>query len=133
MAAAARQLYHHQPLPDAGTYIRLLELEDRGTLDRNGKCCKLTLLPMDEAPVHWAISHTCGDPELVVPVEVNGQDLWIPQNTADVLCLLTFHQKSRFYWIDAICIEQDNIPEKNSQVALMGEIFPTRGGCARLF
>lgn len=31
--------------------------------------------------------------------------------------------KSRYLWIDAICINQDDIAEKNSQVAMMAEIY----------
>jgi hypothetical protein len=29
----------------------------------------------------------------------------------------------KYFWIDAICINQDDIPERNSQVQMMGDIY----------
>ena len=33
----------------------------------------------------------------------------------------------RVLWVDAICIDQDNIPERDAQVQLMGNIYRTAG------
>ena len=47
----------------------------------------------------------------------------VRKNCADVLRQVRHFRTSKYYWIDAICIDQQNIPEKNVQVARMGAIF----------
>jgi hypothetical protein len=37
-------------------------------------------------------------------------------------------QTSRLLWVDALCINQDDIDERNEQVKLMGDIYGTRVG-----
>lgn len=120
---ATSNTYRPQRLPDPSTHIRLLELEETSTWQGDGMRCRLTVWPLKGAPPYHGISYTVGHPAPVCAVTVSGQHLWIPRNTADVLHLLAYHKKSRFYWIDAICIAQDDISEKNGQVALMGEIY----------
>ena len=45
------------------------------------------------------------------------------ENGADVLQQLSYFKAATYYWIDAICIEQDAVNEKNHQVAIMESIF----------
>jgi hypothetical protein len=37
--------------------------------------------------------------------------------------------KDRGYWIDALCINQENTGERNHQVAQLGSIFPGQTSC----
>ncbi|XHG04103.1 hypothetical protein AWENTII_007384 [Aspergillus wentii] len=39
-----------------------------------------------------------------------------------------FHMDSRRFWIDAICINQNDIPERNAQVAIMSMIYTKASG-----
>lgn len=117
-------IYQHQPLPDPRAYVRLLELEHTETWgDDDIIRCSLTVWPLEKAPPYHAISYTWGDPSPNYEVEIAGRTLWIPENTAEALGVLAYHQKSRYYWIDAVCIAQGSISEKNGQVAIMGEVF----------
>lgn len=47
----------------------------------------------------------------------------VRKNCADVLRQVRHFKTSTYYWIDAICINQQDIPEKNVQVARMGAIY----------
>lgn len=116
-------IYRHTPLPDPSTHIRLLELVDPETWEQDGKQCRLAIWPLKEAPAYHAISYTWGNPAPTHRVPVDGSDLRIPKNTSDVLDQLAYFRTSRYYWIDAICIAQGDIAEKNDQVAIMGEVY----------
>jgi hypothetical protein len=49
--------------------------------------------------------------------------LSMTQNLAEGMLHLQLHDKPRILWIDAICIDQDNIAERSRQVQMMTEIY----------
>ncbi|KAG6364513.1 hypothetical protein INS49_006114 [Diaporthe citri] len=49
--------------------------------------------------------------------------LRVTQNLASALRHLRFRDSARTLWIDAVCIDQQNIPEKSEQVGKMGQIY----------
>jgi hypothetical protein len=70
-----------------------------------------------------ALSYTWGPPSTVYPVLVDGQVLDIRENLWLLLHEMQKHEDKRSFWADAICINQADIAEKNSQVSIMGLIF----------
>jgi hypothetical protein len=50
-----------------------------------------------------------------IGLDVDGASEWFSQ--------INGQRKSRYIWIDQICIDQSNLPERNQQVAIMGQIF----------
>jgi hypothetical protein len=59
---------------------------------------------------------------------LNGKIFSVRQNLFDFLYMACTEPKvlgltQEKYWIDALCINQSNIPERNHQVAQMGDIF----------
>ncbi len=57
-------------------------------------------------------------------MQLNGRSYMITQNLQDALeQLATSGLIGEWLWIDAICIDQDNLEEKGGQVALMGDIY----------
>lgn len=48
---------------------------------------------------------------------------YVQPNLFAALHALRHHQNDRFLWIDAICINQEDLDEKNHQVEMMHEIF----------
>jgi hypothetical protein len=68
----------------------------------------------------------------------DGQVIKVTSNLRDALHMLankitsqtplTMPLPSRYYWIDALCVNQQNVLERNSQVAKMAEIFKTAKG-----
>jgi hypothetical protein len=71
-----------------------------------------------------ALSYTWGDFSDKVPIYL-GEHLVLPvsPNCLDALKALRRRNKARFMWIDAICINQNDLEERSSQVRLMARIF----------
>ncbi|KAJ9633849.1 hypothetical protein H2204_006634 [Knufia peltigerae] len=74
-----------------------------------------------QMPPFTAISYVWGSPEREHTISCSGQSLRVTKNLKDALQILTF--RPGWFWADAICIDQENIPERNSQVQLMKEIY----------
>jgi hypothetical protein len=77
------------------------------------------------ASSYEALSYTWGDPGerediIVVP---HGGELAVTGNCMAALRLLRYPDRPILAWIDAICINQEDIPERNAQVAIMGRIY----------
>ncbi|KUI54488.1 Heterokaryon incompatibility protein 6, OR allele [Cytospora mali] len=109
--------------PDNTTFIRLLEVLDVNESDAVSLKCQLTTWPIQEMPSYHAISYTWGDPNLTATIILNGQRLEVRQNCEYVLKQAHWHGGSRYHWVDAICIDQNNPEEKAKQVAMMGYIY----------
>ncbi|KAK0627606.1 heterokaryon incompatibility protein-domain-containing protein [Immersiella caudata] len=56
-------------------------------------------------------------------IECNGITVEVGANLYHALRRLRLERTSRLLWIDAICINQDDIQERSQQVAIMGDIF----------
>lgn len=116
------ETFKHEPLPDASTYIRLLEIISVKKRRDIPVHCKLTTWRKATVPKYTAISYTWGDRNLVAVILVNGKRMEVRRNCEDVLrhpCRI----KGGFFWIDALCINQADNHEKSFQVANMGAVF----------
>jgi hypothetical protein len=58
-----------------------------------------------------------------VPIECSGRKLNITTNLFDALKRLRLPDADRVLWVDAICINQFDLEEKNIQVPLMKDIY----------
>lgn len=81
-------------------------------------------------PRYEALSYTWGspaDPETALVIDPNDSSrvgtLEIGQNLASALHHFRHHSQPRTFWIDAICINQDDLVERSAQVARMGQIY----------
>jgi hypothetical protein len=104
--------------------IRLLRIDST----RRTALCSLETVNLADAVDFWAVSYRWGSEEKPVALRItNGsnQDAgYIPMNTncaAAVAALIP--TGVRYLWIDAICINQDDLAEKALQVPLMGRIY----------
>jgi hypothetical protein len=74
-----------------------------------------------------ALSYTWGlaeDPvEILIETKFGPQVLVVTQNLAEALQYLRYETAPRILWIDAICIDQQNIPERSSQVKRMADLY----------
>ncbi|KAK3678817.1 hypothetical protein LTR78_001270 [Recurvomyces mirabilis] len=106
--------------------IRLLDLEPC-TPDANlaGLVCDMRIVSLVDilSPRYEAISYAWGDNEAKAEIRVNGIPINVPINTAAALLRVRDVDKVRTLWIDAVCINQQDIEERNSQVALMAAIY----------
>jgi hypothetical protein len=78
---------------------------------------------LDSAPLYEAISYTWGEPQRTKKIFVNGLPFYTTPSTFNVLRSRSNPWKTRVLWIDSICINQEDVAERSSQVLLMGEIY----------
>ena len=74
-------------------------------------------------PPFTTISWFWGDAEQRDQMELDGQFLDVPLNATRALRDLRDSVRSRSLWIDAVCINQDDKPERASQILFMSYIY----------
>lgn len=67
--------------------------------------------------------YTWGNEASLTRIVVNDREMNVRTNCEYALRRAHASQSSRYYWIDAICIDQTSTQEKNHQVAMMGRIY----------
>lgn len=147
MPQAMPSKYTYKPL-ETPTSVRLLEIlpasEDQVS-------CALIDASLDDEPQYAALSYTWGCPfwdynfehsedpavfnepnnkystDLNCTIICNGYSLLVTRNLLEALEALRDGPLAttggQYLWVDAICTNQEDIPERNSQVAMMGRIY----------
>lgn len=85
--------------------------------------CRLVHRSLDSGTAFEALSYTWGDANRRRLIFLNGLDFSVTKNLDIALRHLRYRDDERYIWIDAICINQDDIPERNQQVTKMHEIY----------
>jgi hypothetical protein len=87
--------------------------------------CQFHTISLDDPPPYTALSYTWGSPDDTRMIELDGQSFEIRRNLWDFLNEARARGGKRpdRLWIDAICIHQAHVSERNHQVGLMGEIY----------
>lgn len=122
--------YQYSPLP-ARNYIRLLRIHQQ---DGGGPVtASLTSRRLDDDIQHYtSLSYSWGrnsdgDASLSRHMIVDSRRLSVTENLYDCLVRLsssaTNDGDGLLIWIDAICINQSDVDERNSQVGQMAEIY----------
>lgn len=83
----------------------------------------LKLVPLSGALQYEAVSYCWGNPNDVSNINCNGQQLEVPRRLEVALRNIRYSDRRRILWADAICINQKDDDEKESQVKLMRMIF----------
>lgn len=120
------QVHAYQQLPDAQTYVRILNILGRD----DDRVLSLTLKTVKLASVdneYDAISYVWGPPNPLKLVRIDGREFQVRENIWRFLnycCDTKFRfEHHRNLWIDAICINQDDAQEKSQQVQSMRYVF----------
>jgi hypothetical protein len=121
---------------DASQEIRLLELlpPTRKMVKHSEDIikCRLYTHHLSRTPDFEALSYTWGAIERHLPLSIvhtdaSGQDheeaLFATPQLMMVLRRLRYPTKSRWLWVDQLCINQDDDVEKHEQIQLMGQIY----------
>jgi hypothetical protein len=124
--------YQYQPLPEDNlTHIRLMKVL-HPQKDNGGIHIIIESFVLEDAPQFTALSYLWGNPERDIPILANGNHFGITRSVCaffrethrrlqqDDACSRTFHG---WLWIDAICINQDDLRERSKQVTHMQAIF----------
>lgn len=117
----------HSPYkPLSAQCIRVLELH-HGPSDAPLVCNIVTQHIGGKA--YEALSYVWGDPTPAALVkcvdEANEGELGIGKGLADALIAFRLTDQTRRIWIDALCINQKDVAERQSQVRMMGAIYGT--------
>ncbi|KAF2006487.1 HET-domain-containing protein, partial [Amniculicola lignicola CBS 123094] len=120
-AAPTPEEYQYNPLDPTHPSIRLLEVDaGDGVIT-----CRLTHHALDACPPYSTLSYTWGSTVATHSIVCSGSILRIGANLHDFLTQFqTFPRNRRpLLWVDAICINQSDIPERNDQVLRMRDIY----------
>jgi hypothetical protein len=119
-AASKLQGFTHQPLDQHTNSIRLLRI----TADCRGQPTRLELKHATTESEYVCLSYMWGyEATEIYPVQVNECQLLVRKNLNDFLQVVRKLNISDWLWIDAICINQRDIAERNHQVQQMADIY----------
>ncbi|KAK4166243.1 heterokaryon incompatibility protein 6, OR allele [Cladorrhinum sp. PSN259] len=116
--------YEYLKLPPTPTAIRLLHILP-GTPLEDIECNLVDADLVAEDDRYEALSYVWGDVSETTPIQVNGSTLQIGKNLRCALLHLRLIDKPRVVWADAICINQEDLDERNQQISIMGKIYQT--------
>ncbi|KAK2001876.1 hypothetical protein LX36DRAFT_652879 [Colletotrichum falcatum] len=120
----------YQPLDPAKSEIRVLEYASFS----GQPSLKLSVVSLNDNPPFTALSYVWGDASVTKPIVLNSRQFQVTKNLFDALQQLQDHWINAFperhpqtfrIWIDALCINQQDVAERNQQVQLMRQIYST--------
>lgn len=124
MAGLEREKFTHTPLESPDRQLRLLEVRaiGDGVFDYS---LTTYILGSRSIPHFYAISYEWGPQHPTYPITIHGKTFYIRQNLKSFLDRIASGGEDfiRPLWIDAICIDQTRVSERNEQVKIMGSIF----------
>jgi hypothetical protein len=86
--------------------------------------CEMHQFNVTDCPAYIALSYFWGDPSWTYPILINNG---VSQVRPNLFYFLMFARKtvetSEFYWIDALCIDQENLDERSQYLAQMKDIY----------
>ncbi|KAI9691016.1 MAG: hypothetical protein M1822_008636 [Bathelium mastoideum] len=114
-------MYGYHPLDATRREIRLLVLEPGSFSDDIVACIQHA--PLNFKLEYEALSYTWGSSTPEKNIKISGDDFNIRENLYNALRHLRYPKQARILWIDAICINQSDINERNRQIKRMREIY----------
>ena len=117
--------YSYQPLefPDS---IRIIKLEP-APASADGQSlkieCKLVEVRFSAQVEYEAISYVWGEPKFSACLSLPNGTINITKNLCAALNAFRHETKPRYLWADAVCINQQDLVEKASQIKMMAQIF----------
>ncbi len=113
--------FEYAQLPD-GPYIRLLAIHPAEHL-RDPLTCDVHIVTLENAPSYAALSYTWGNPNPSHSLACDGRFLKIAYNLDRGLRRFRQLGTRKYIWADAVCINQSDNDEKNTQILLMQRIY----------
>lgn len=133
----------YKPLNVERREIRLLHMKPSFILNEQPQCF-LETVSLDDSPHFEALSYVWGNPNLTRPIRLENREWYATVNLEAGLRYLRGPSQDIVIWVDALCIDQSSVDERNSQVLLMKTIYsnaqrvriwlgePTRGSADAL-
>lgn len=115
--------YAYRELNHDKKEIRLLILEPGTGKEVVKATFKQAFLTDDTLPQYETVSYSWGDPTERSTISLHGKILSVPASSESALRRMRYPNKIRVLWIDAICINQDDVRERGHQVAIMAKVY----------
>jgi hypothetical protein len=115
--------YKYRQLDAKSQEIRLLVLQPGSSNDPIRCTLKRVSIAGTHQPDYEATSYVWGDASLRSSIFIDGCRMSVPASSARVLQRARLAGRSRALWIDAICINQQDIAERSQQVGIMSQIY----------
>jgi hypothetical protein len=105
----------HSPLPPNGPskFLAFVSQVKTRFIPNSAQSC----------PTYEALSYTWGSNEKSHVIYIDGELMPVTENLFGALQRLRYHDRPRTMWVDAVCINQEDVPERNSQVQHMDLIY----------
>ena len=100
-------------------------LDDR----KDAIACNVSIVSLQDGPSYEALSYVWGDESVRAPILANGVLTTVTTNLESALRHLRLPDEARVMWVDALCIDQNDMSERNHQVSIMGEIYSCCSHC----
>ena len=112
------------PRPDSIRLLRLLPSEDKNEVIQ----CQLFNCSLQESNErthpYEALSYVWGKSNQPCPIiHIEKHDLPVTPNLHEALLRLRHRYIERIIWVDAVCINQGNLEEKQQQIQFMAKIY----------
>nr|OQO16729.1 hypothetical protein B0A51_15256 [Rachicladosporium sp. CCFEE 5018] len=118
----------YRPLDPSRKEIRYLHLRPGvGSQDLAASLVHADLSDPDAA-AYETISYAWGHASRRTTLDIDGHILSVPETAAAALRCMRLSDQDRVLWIDSICINQADVEERGSQVAMMADIY-SEGAC----
>jgi hypothetical protein len=117
--------FRYAPIDSSCSMIRLLQVQP-AYFREDILECNLVNTSLHEKPVYTALSYCWGCADLVNRVLLNSKLISITENLYKALKsyrLASYSHDNVLIWVDAICINQQDVEERTAQVSLMGDIY----------
>jgi hypothetical protein len=128
---ASSNRYPYRPLDLSRNEIRLLRKSDSPKVDGQVSYT-LSHVSLDEKPQYEALSYTwCdekGDAGLNMSIIVDGHAILVTKNLEAALGQLFTDEDEKTLWVDALCINQADVLERNEQVSKMKIVYQEATG-----
>ncbi|KAF2100233.1 HET-domain-containing protein [Rhizodiscina lignyota] len=119
--------FYQEPITKGSRDIRLLNLH-LGRWEEDIQC-DIRVVSLDSKPKYEAFSYTWGDASITKPIFVNSNECRATANLEAALRHIRRIDRPLVLWIDALCINQEDVAEKTHQVAMMAEIYRSCTHC----
>ncbi|KAH7131240.1 heterokaryon incompatibility protein-domain-containing protein [Dactylonectria macrodidyma] len=119
--------YAYEELSSQG-WFRLLVIEpaENTAADQNPSplTCRLEHRQLDGSSVDYeAISYIWGTEDATHQITIDGKSFSIRPHLLSILLALRLPNQSRTVWVDAVCINQRDVRERNHQVLQMNAVY----------
>ena len=127
MAEAVTAIW--KPLCPSRREIRLLYLDPPTSANRtndyelSGRLTTVSLDSTEPDCQYYAISHAWGSAQAMYPLYIDGMRLLITESIIECLDIFRARRPGAAFWIDAVCINQQDLGERAAQVQLMRYVF----------